>query len=52
MVYGRAAASEEKRMDFSRLLADLHHSRAARIRVAGGGAGGNAPDAQALGPDE
>src|SRR5208337_615588 len=30
-----------------RLLADLHHSRAARIRVAGGGAGGDAPDAQA-----
>ncbi len=31
---------------FSRLLAELHHSRAARIRVAGG-AGGGAPDAQA-----
>ena len=37
-----------------RLLAELHHSRAARIRVAGGGAGaggtplvGSAPDAQA-----
>jgi len=30
-----------------RLLTDLHHSRAARIRVAGGGAGGDAPDAQA-----
>ena len=30
----------------SRLLAELHHSRAARIRVAGGGAGGDAPDAQ------
>src|SRR5271157_361532 len=29
----------------SRLLADLHHSRAARIRVAGGGARGDAPDA-------
>src|SRR5208283_2500576 len=28
-------------------LAELHHSRAARIRVAGGGAGGDAPDAQA-----
>ena len=34
-------------MDFSRLLAELHHSRGARIRVAGGGAGGDAPDAQA-----
>ena len=33
---------------FRRLLTDLHHSRAARIRVAGGGAGGDAPDAQAL----
>src|SRR5271165_4232207 len=33
--------------DSMRLLADLHHSRAARIRVAGGGAGGDAPDAQA-----
>src|SRR5208337_1893498 len=32
---------------YSRLLAELHHSRAARIRVAGGGAGGDAPDAQA-----
>ena len=38
----------------SRLLAELHHCRAARIRVAGGGAGaggtplvGSAPDAQA-----
>src|SRR5208337_3625463 len=31
----------------SRLLANLHHSRGARIRVAGGGAGGDAPDAQA-----
>ena len=37
-----------------RLLAELHHSRAARIRVAGGGAGaggtplvGSAPNAQA-----
>ena len=30
-----------------RLLADLHHFRAARIRVAGGGAGGDAPDAEA-----
>ena len=30
-----------------RLLAEFHHSRAARIRVAGGGAGGDAPDAQA-----
>ena len=35
--------STEKR----RLLTELHHSRAARIRVAGGGAGGDAPDAQA-----
>src|SRR5271165_1746636 len=33
--------------DSMRLLAELHHSRAARIRVAGGGAGGDAPDAQA-----
>ena len=32
---------------FSRLRAELHHSRAAKIRVAGGGAGGDAPDAQA-----
>jgi hypothetical protein len=32
---------------FSRLLAELHHSRTARIRVAGGGAGGDAPDAEA-----
>ena len=32
-----------------RLLADLHHSRAARIRVAGGGAGGDAPDAPGFG---
>src|SRR5208282_6845990 len=30
-----------------RLLAELHHSRAVRIRVAGGGAGGDAPGAQA-----
>ena len=30
-----------------RLLAELHHSRAARIRVAGGGAGGDASDTQA-----
>jgi hypothetical protein len=36
--------------DILRLLAELHHSRAARIRVAGGGAGGDAPDAQAFGP--
>ena len=42
---------------FLRLLAELHHSRAARIRVAGGGAGaggtplvGSAPDAQASAP--
>jgi len=47
MVNGRAAASGEKRIDSSRLLAELHHSRAARIRVAGGGARGDAPDAQA-----
>src|SRR5208337_4260471 len=47
MVQCRAAASEDKRIVFSRLLADLHHSRAARTRVAGGGAGGDAPDAQA-----
>ena len=33
--------------EFWRLLAELHHSRAVRIRVAGGGAGGDAPDAQA-----
>jgi hypothetical protein len=33
--------------EIRRLLAELHHSRAARIRVAGGGAGGDAPDAQA-----
>src|SRR5271157_1731623 len=31
----------------SRLLAELHHSRTARVRVAGGGAGGDAPDAPA-----
>ncbi|MGA2706686.1 MAG: hypothetical protein ABSH35_37225, partial [Isosphaeraceae bacterium] len=42
-----AAASEDERLGFWRLLAELHHSRAARIRVAGGGAGGDAPDAQA-----
>src|SRR5271157_3554936 len=30
-----------------RLLVELNHSRAARIRVAGGGARGDAPDAQA-----
>ena len=30
-----------------KLLAELHHCIAARIRVAGGGAGGDAPDAQA-----
>ena len=47
MFNGGAAASGENRIDFSRLLAELHHSRAARIRVAGGGAGGDAPDAQA-----
>ncbi len=35
------------RRQISRLLPDLHHSRSARIRVAGGGAGGDAPDAQA-----
>ena len=32
----------------TRLRAELHHFRAARIRVAGGGAGGDAPDALAL----
>ena len=32
-----------------RLLAELHHSRAARIQVAGVGVGGDAPDAQASG---
>ena len=32
---------------FLRLLAELHHSKVARIRVAGGGAGGDAPAAQA-----
>ncbi len=44
----------EIRVEKTRLLAELHHSRAARIRVAGGGAGaggtplvGSAPDAQA-----
>ena len=47
MIHGWAAASEDKRIVFSRRLTDLHHSRAARIRVAGGGAGGDAPDAQA-----
>ena len=31
----------------TRLLAELHHSRTARIRVAGGGAEGDAPDAPA-----
>ena len=45
----QAEAGEQQ---IRRLLAELHHSRAARIRVAGGGAGGDAPDAQAsaLGP--
>ena len=36
--------------DILRLLAELHHSRAARIRVAGGGAEGDAPVSQALAP--
>jgi len=40
----QAEAGEQQ---IRRLLAELHHSRAARIRVAGGGAGGDAPDAQA-----
>ena len=35
--------------DILRLLAEFHHSRAARIRVAGGGAGGDAPDAHGPG---
>ena len=39
--------TREYRARILRLLAELHHSRAARIRVAGGGAGGDAPDAQA-----
>ena len=43
----RDPVSAQARGNFSRLLAELHHSRAARIRVAGGGAGGDAPDAQA-----
>ena len=33
-----------------RLLAELHHSRTARIRVAVGGAGGDAPETHRLRP--
>jgi hypothetical protein len=47
MVHGWAATSEDKRIDFLRLLADLHHLVSAKIWVAGGGAGGDAPDALA-----
>ena len=42
-----ARSSGTNRTEKRRLLAELHHSRAARIPVAGGGAGGDAPDAQA-----
>ena len=44
---GPGDANRQSFTHFRRLLAELHHSRAARIRVAGGGAGGDAPDAQA-----
>src|SRR5271157_1811562 len=37
----------QNRSILSRLLADLHQGRTARIWVAGGGAGGDAPDPQA-----
>src|SRR5208337_3965577 len=38
---------ERNSFRFSRLLADLHHLTTAKIWVAGGGAGGDAPDALA-----